>query len=287
VELFIQQIINGLTTGSIYVLVAIGLVLVFGVMGLPNFAHGSLYMMGAYFLLWLVVFLKINYFLSVVIAALLLAIVGIGCERFVFHPLKDKVVLSSLIAAIGLLSLFEGAIQVIFGTEYYELPPPIDKMITVLGVSTSVQRIMILVATVIIIISLHLFLKRTVTGATIEAMAQDREGAYLVGINSDRVSMITFGLAMVMAALAAALAAPILLVYPQMGQLIINKAFVILVIGGMGSLPGAIFGGYILGITESMGATYVSMYYKDLISFAVLVIFLSVRPTGLFNKGGK
>lgn len=284
VELFLQQILNGLTTGSIYCLVALGLTLVYGVMELPNFAHGALYMLGAFVTLTAIKILGLNYWLCMLISAIVLAVIGILVERVVYHPLRNAPHANNLIAAVGLLFFLEGAALVIWGPEYWKLTTPYDKVINVLGFTLTQQRLVVIVATVVLLAGLNLFLKKTLVGASIEAMAQDRKGASLVGIKVNRVSMLTFAIASSLAAIAATLAGPINLVYPSMGHLVILKAFVIIVLGGMGSLPGAVLGGYILGLAESMGATYISMAYKDLVAFAILILILTVKPTGLFSR---
>ncbi len=166
------------------------------------------------------------------------------------------------------------------------MPTPYGNVVTVFGLTLTVQRILIIASTVVIMMLLYLFLKKTFIGASIIAMAQNREGANLVGINTNKVAMMTFLLSGGLAALAASLASPINLVFPGMGHLVILKAFVIIILGGMGSIPGAIVGGYILGFSESLGATYVSNDYKDIIAFAILVIILTVKPNGLFAKEG-
>jgi len=287
VELFIQQLINGLTTGSIYCLVALGLTLVYGVLHLPNFAHGSLYMLGAFVTLTLMKSLHTNYWLCMLLSALVLAIVGVAVERLVYHPLRNAPPVNNFIAAVGLLLFFESLALVIWGPEYWQLTTPYDRVINIMGLTLTQQRLVIIIATVVLLIGLNLFLKKTLIGASIEAAAQDRKGASLVGIRVDQVFMLTFAIATGLAAVAASLAGPINLVYPAMGHIVILKAFVIIVLGGMGSLPGAIVGGYILGLAESMGATYISMAYKDLIAFSILVLILSIKPQGLFVKGVK
>jgi branched-chain amino acid transport system permease protein len=146
-----------------------------------------------------------------------------------------------------------------------------------------VQRLLIIGAAFTLMLALHLFLTRTVMGSTIIAMAQNREGASLVGIDANRVAMLTFAVSGVLAAFAATLYAPINLVYPAMGHLVITKAFVIIILGGMGSVPGAILGGLIIGFAESFGAFYVSDHYKDIIAFVALVVILSFRPQGIFK----
>ena len=144
------------------------------------------------------------------------------------------------------------------------------------------QRVLIIAGAIALMIALQIFLRRTTMGATIVAMAENREGASLVGIDLTRVSMLTFAISGALAAVAAVLYAPINLIYPGMGDLVILKAFVIIILGGMGSVPGAIVGGMVIGLGESFGAFYVSNDAKDLIAFALLVLILSVRPQGLF-----
>ena len=152
------------------------------------------------------------------------------------------------------------------------------------GITAPAQRLLIIVAAFALMVALHLFLTRTTTGSTIIAMAQNREGASMVGIDANRVSMLTFAISGVLAAVAATLYAPINLVYPAMGHLVITKAFVIIILGGMGSIPGAVLGGLIIGFAESFGAYYISTDYKDIIAFVLLVVILSLRPQGLFAK---
>ena len=154
-----------------------------------------------------------------------------------------------------------------------------------LGVNITEQRILVIVAAVVTMVGLYLLLKRTLVGMSIEAMAQDREGALLVGIDTRRVALLTFAISGALAAVAGSLIAPLLLVFPNMGELIILKAFVIVILGGMGSVPGAILGGYLLALAETMAGTYVSFAFSELIAFGLLVLVLVIRPTGLFQKG--
>ncbi|MFC0558028.1 branched-chain amino acid ABC transporter permease [Halalkalibacter alkalisediminis] len=286
-ELFFQQLLNGLTVGSVYSLVALGLTLVFGILHVPNFAHGALYMVGAYVALTVMTALGINYWLAIAIAVVVVAFLSILMERLVFSRLDAKDPLPIMIAAIGMLFFLESFAQYIWGSQYQRMVTPYGDSIQILGLTVTIQRILVIVAAVLLMILLHLFLTRTMTGAAIIAMSQNRSGAFLVGIHSSRVAMMTFAIAGGLAAAAAALSAPINLVFPSMGNLVIMKAFVIIIIGGMGSIPGAIIGGYILGMAESLGATYLSADYKDLIAFFLLVLILTLKPTGLFAKGVK
>jgi len=151
----------------------------------------------------------------------------------------------------------------------------------------TLQRLLVILGAALLILLLQLFLKRTWIGATIEAVAQSPEGAQLVGISIDRVSSLTFGLGTALAAAAATLIAPIFLVYPTMGSILNLKAFVVIIIGGMGSIPGAVIGGLMLGLTEALGGGFISTDYKDIFAFGALVTFLTFRPMGLFGKGAR
>jgi branched-chain amino acid transport system permease protein len=199
--------------------------------------------------------------------------------------LRNASGLHPMIAAIGLLLFLEAGAQAIWGAEFHRMPTPYGGMVEVAGVTAPVQRLLIIGAAFALMLALHLFLTRTVMGSTIVAMAQNRDGASLVGIDANRVAMLTFAISGALAAVAAALFAPINLVFPAMGNLVITKAFVIIILGGMGSVPGAIVGGLIIGFAESFGAFYISTDYKDIIAFAILVLILSLRPQGIFSKG--
>lgn len=285
-NLFFQQILNGLTLGSVYGLVALGLTLVYGILHVPNFSHGALYMVGAYAAWMLMTAVGANYWIAMLGSGVVVAAIAVLCERLVFNPLRHAPPIHDKIAAIGILLFLEAGVQAIWGAEFQRMPSPFPGvMIEFMGLIMPAQRLLIIVGAIVLMLGLHFFLKRTTTGSSIVAMAQDREGAFLVGIDANKVSMITFAISGFLAAAAAALFVPISLVFPAMGHLVIMKAFVIIVLGGMGSIPGAIIGGMIIGFAESFGAFYVSTNYKDLIAFALLVVILSLRPQGLFTKG--
>jgi branched-chain amino acid transport system permease protein len=286
-EIFVQQLFNGLTIGSVYSLVALGLTLVYGILHIPNFAHGALYMMGGYITLTMMTKAGLHYWLAIIVSVLVVGLLGVLMERFVFYPLKDAPPIHDKIAAIGILLFLEALAQFVWGADYQTMPTPYGQVVNVLGLTFTVQRILIIVFAIVVMILLYLFLKKTFTGATIIAMSQNREGANLVGINTNKIAMMTFMISGGLAAIAASLASPINLVFPGMGHLVILKAFVIIILGGMGSIPGAIIGGYILGFSESLGATYISNDYKDIIAFILLVLILTIKPTGLFAKGGQ
>lgn len=280
-NIFFQQVLNGLTLGSVYALVALGLTLVYGILHIPNFAHGALYMAGAYAMFFLAGSLGANYWVAMIGAAAVVALMAVLCDRLVFHPMRDAPPLHDMIAAIGILTFIEAGVQAIWGAEFHRLAPPYPSIVQAFGLIAPAQRLLIIAAAFGLMLLLHLFLTRTTTGSTIMAMAQNREGAALVGIDATRVSVLTFAISGALAAVAAALFAPINLIYPSMGHLVILKAFVIIILGGMGSIPGAILGAMVIGFAESFGAFYVSTHYKDIIAFVLLVVILSLRPQGL------
>lgn len=285
-DILIQQLFNGLTIGSVYSLVALGLTLVYGILHIPNFAHGALYMVGGYVTLTMMTQWGLHYWFAILASVLVVGVLGVIMERLVFHPLRHAPPIQDKIAAIGILLFLESFAQFVWGADYQTMPTPYGKVVSIFGLTFTQQRILIVVSAIVVMILLYMFLRKTFIGLTIIAMSQNREGASLVGINTNKVAMLTFFISGGLAAIAASLSSPINLVYPGMGHLVILKAFVIIILGGMGSVPGAIVGGYILGFSESLGATYISNDYKDIIAFVLLVIILSVKPTGLFAKGG-
>jgi branched-chain amino acid transport system permease protein len=282
--LFFQQLVNGIMLGAAYSLVALGLTLIYGILHIPNFAHGHKYMWAAFTSLFLVVNFHTNYWVSLVIAMVVLGFVGAGVERLVYRPLRDVPHVNSFIAAIGLLLFLESLSLIFWGADFRRFPTLYDKPLHIFGVAITLQRLLVIVGAALFIILLQVFIKRTWLGATIEAVAQNPEGAQLVGISIDRVSSLTFGIGTAMAAAAATLIAPIFLVYPTMGAMPNLKAFVVIIIGGMGSIPGAVIGGFMLGLIEALGGGYISTDYKDLFAFGALVTFLTLRPMGLFGK---
>ncbi|WP_106497887.1 branched-chain amino acid ABC transporter permease [Lentibacillus sp. Marseille-P4043] len=283
-DLFFQQLLNGLSNGSVYSLVALGLTMVFGILHVPNFAQGAFYMIGAYVTLTVMTMFGFNYWIAMLVSMMMTGLLAILSDRLIFHPLRNAPPLHQMMGAIGILLFLVALAQVLWGPNYQQMTSPYGDVVSLFGITVTQQRLIVIIATVIIMIVLHMFLTKTMIGSAIIAMAQNREGAYLVGINANVVAMLTFAISGVLAAAAANLASPINLVFPGMGDLVIMKAFVIIIIGGMGSIPGAIIAGYLLGIIESFGATYISGDYKDVIAFALLVIILTVKPTGLFAR---
>lgn len=283
-DLFLQQVFNGIMFGSTYAIVALGLTLVMGILNIPNFAHGHLYMLGGYITYLFIGTLGLSYWPSVILAMIVLGLVGMLMERIVYRPLADQPPINAFIAAIGALLFLEALALVVWGPQGLRIDDPYPQTIHVLGIIMSVQRLLVIVGAVVLIVALHLFMKKTLLGTTIEAVAQNREGAMLNGINVNRVSAITFAISAATAAVAASFLSPIFMLSPSMGAILGMKAFIIVLLGGMGSIPGAILGGYILGLLEALGGGYISAAYKDVFAFGALILILSIKPTGIFGK---
>ncbi|THF69352.1 branched-chain amino acid ABC transporter permease [Deinococcus sp. Arct2-2] len=282
---FLQQLFNALALGGVYALVALGLTLVYGVMRVPNFAHGGLYMLGAYLSYAVLTGLGWGYVPALLISAVGVALLAAFMERVIFYPMRNAPHVHPMIAAIGVLFFLEAAVQLVWGPDFKQITEPVPGIVNVGGVIVTWQRLLVIAASVVVMLGLNYFLKRTLTGATIEAMSQNREGARLVGVNTNRVGMMTFAISGALAAAAATLIAPIISVSPSMGEVMNLKVFAIIILGGMGSVPGAIVGAFLLALAEVFGGYYISLDFSDVIGFAMLVIVLALKPQGLFKRG--
>jgi branched-chain amino acid transport system permease protein len=265
-------------------MVALGLTLIFGILEIPNFAHGALYMVGAFIAFFCISSLGVSYWIALVVSLAALFVAGMVVERFIYRPFYKQPHISSFIVAVGLILILENGALVLWGADFRRISPPNSAILNVLGITVTFQRLIVIIFAALLIIATHLFIKKTRLGAAIEATSQNREGAQLMGINTSFVGQATFGLGTALAAVAAVLVAPILLISPTMGESVIAMAFVIIILGGMGSFIGAVVGGYIIGLLETLVSTYVTSYYTEALIFGVLVVVLAVKPTGLFGK---
>lgn len=283
-DLLLQQLFNGVMLGSTYAIVALGLTLVYGILQIPNFAHGHMYMLGAYVCFFLMTVIGIGYWPALAVVAVFMSIAGVVLERLAYSPLRKQPHISSFISALGALIVLENGVIAIWGPQGERIPNPYTGIIEVFGITMTEQRLLVIGVAVVLILLLQFFIKKTTLGSTIEAVAQNPEGAKLVGINVKWVSSMTFAISTGLAAVAACLVAPIFMISPSMGALLGMKAFVIVILGGLGSVPGAIVGGLILGLIEALGGGYLSAAYKDVFAFGALVLILAIKPTGLFGK---
>jgi branched-chain amino acid transport system permease protein len=271
--------------GSIYALIAMGVAMIYGVMNIPDFALGAKSMFGGYVAFFVTTAAQQNYGVALVASMVVLGILGLGVERWIFRPLLKAPPINGFISAFGLLLVFENFALIAFGSGYRRILSPYDRqMITIFGANLTMQRLLVVIIAMVLMIGLHVFIKYTSLGAAIRAVAQNRRGALLCGIHTERIAGITMAIGSALAGIAGALVGPIAMVYPSMGDTLIVKAFVITILGGMGSIFGAIIGGYILGLVEALGAMYISVDYKDAFAFGLLVVVLAIRPQGLFGK---
>jgi branched-chain amino acid transport system permease protein len=294
--MFTQQLINGLALGAVYALIALGYTMVYGILQLINFAHGEVYMLGAY--LGIIVLgaltylgltaysLPLSLLLTVIISMAFCAAYGAVIERVAYRPLRNASKLAPLISAVGMSIILQNFVMLAQGKEYKNLPPMLpSEGFTIFGANVSPVQIYILTASVLIMLGLHFFVARTRLGKAMRATAQDRVMAGLVGININQVISITF---MIGSALAAVAGVMVTLYYGVvhffMGYLAGIKAFTAAVLGGIGSIPGAMLGGFMLGLIENFGASYISSVYKDAFAFLVLIVTLIIRPSGLLGQ---
>lgn len=271
--------------GSIYALIAMGVAMIYGVMNVPDFALGAKAMLGGYVAFFLTATFHQAYGVALAGSVLVLAVVGLAVERWIFRPLAGAPPINGFISAFGLLLVFENFALIVFGSSYRRILSPYDQqVIHIFGASLTMQRLLVVLIAVAVMVGLHLFIKFTTLGTAIRAVAQNRRGALLCGIHTERIAGLTMAIGSALAGVAGALVGPIAMVYPTMGEALIVKAFVITILGGMGSIVGAIVGGYVLGLIEALGAMYISVDYKDAFAFAVLILVLAIRPQGLFGR---
>jgi branched-chain amino acid transport system permease protein len=275
-----EILINSLVMSSMITLMALGLVLVFSIMGILNFAHGQFYMMGSYVLYCTFNLLGINYFASLVLAALAMSLLGVAMERFVMRPIGQP--LQIVVATIAMIQFFEGVVVLIFGPRPKSVSQAFTGSTVLASTSIPNERIAIVVIALILIIALYLFLNRTRWGLAIRAAAQQPVAAGLFGIRASRVTSIVMAMGCGLAALAGGIMAPIFYIDPWMGSSPLTYALLAIVIGGMGSLLGAVIGGIILGIIGSIVAYYIG-FWATLAALGVVVVILLIRPQGLFG----
>ncbi len=293
-QLFLQQLLNGLTIGMIYALIALGYTMVYGILQLINFAHGDVFMVGGYLALtaigivaalgtglpvWGVILFVFLFSMSGA------ALLGVGIERFAYRPLRGSPRLTALISAIGMSFVLQNTVMLLYGSKEQIMPDILPQwQIDLSGVTVSLIQGMILVTAVSLMIFLNLFVKKTSTGRAMRAVAENPEAASLMGVSVDRVIRSTFMVGSGLAAMGGTLFA---MNYGSLnfhdGYLAGIKAFTAAVFGGIGSIPGAMIGGILLGVFEGFCAGYISSEWKDVFAFGLLVALLLFRPSGIFG----
>ena len=283
-EALLEQVINGLMMGSIYVLVALGMVLIYGVMHVVNFAHGVVFTLGGYLGHFFYHRVFDSYVLAIALSMLSLALLGLLLERGVFRPLAGNV-RNQVIASLGLILFLENLVVALWGPNALQWKVGTAEHFVQWGeLRFSLHHLGIIAITATLVTALGLYLKHTRFGTAIRATSQSQEAALVVGIPVRRVQWSTFAIGCMLAAIGGALVGPLFLVFPQMGDVPLIKGLAGILLGGMGSVPGAVVGGLILGLTESVSTLYLPTDYRDSIAFMVMVAILLLRPQGLFGQ---
>ena len=287
--ILLQIVFWGVYAGCIYILLATGLNLIFGVMKVVNFAHGEFLMIGAYITATIFLLTGINPYAIILLSMLALIAIGAAVERLCFRPILGTGKLNEIFLSIGLIYIVQNGAAVIWGDEWQSIKSPYEGISVPIGsLNVPLDYIIIMVVTAGILVGLFLFLNRTRIGREMRATSQNRKGAMLVGINVERMDILSFGIGCALAAGAGTLWVVSGQVFnPYMGSIPAVKAFAIIILGGLGSIPGAIVGGLIYGIAENGAAYYFGGIWKDAVSFIILIIVLVIRPTGLFGESGE
>jgi branched-chain amino acid transport system permease protein len=282
---FGQYILNGISQGCVYALLASGLTLMFGILNVPNFAQGHLYMVAAYLCFYMVMSFLMNYWLALIFVTVALGIMGLAIYSLVFYPIRDAPEVNLFVAAMALLMILEGVALSLFGTETkWFVTPYTSGVMTFGGLALPVQRFIVIMGTLVVMVALQLVIKRTVTGAALEATAQHREGALLCGIKVTQISALAFIIGISLAGVAGVLIGPAVLLMSTMGMGPLLVAFSAIIFGGLGSIPGAVLGAFLLGLVESLASGYISATYSLIFVFGIMILMLLFRPRGLLGK---
>lgn len=285
---FITNLINGVSLGSIYAVIALGYTMVYGIAKMLNFAHGDVIMVGAYIVFALTSYAGVNPYLALVISMAACTLLGMAIERFAYKPLRGASPLAVLITAIGVSCFLQNMALLIFGSQAKSFTSIVNlPALTLAGgkITISAETIVTIIVSLIIMVSLTLFVNKTKPGRAMLAVSEDKGAAQLMGVNVNATISLTFAIGSGLAAVAGVLLCS---AYPtlssQTGAMPGIKAFVAAVLGGIGSIPGAVIGGVLIGVIEILSRSYISSQMADAIVFAVLIIVLLVKPTGILGK---
>ncbi len=284
---FIQLTINGLLQGGIYSLISIGLTLIFGVTRIVNFAHGEFLMLAMYATYFLFHSAGMDPYLSLLIVTPLLFLLGLVAERLVIHPILNAPSFMQIFSTVGLSVALQNAALFLFTADYRSIRTAYStKALSASDFLISIPRLIAFVASILISFCLFLFLKKTYIGKAIRAVAQNRMASTLMGINIRRIYLLTFGLGTALVGIAGGLLMPVYYVFPTVGGLFVLTAFVVVVLGGMGNITGALVGGLIIGVVESYSGFYLATQLKEAVYFIIFILVLLLKPSGLFGIVG-
>jgi branched-chain amino acid transport system permease protein len=281
----LQHLVNAIVLGGTYALLGIGLTLIFGIMRVVNFTHGELYAFGAYAVYWLVATGGVNFFLAIPISIAAGLLLGAAVEYLLLRPMRGADIDTTMLVMIGAWIVMQNSEMIVWGGVAKSVATPFPESPLVVGaVSVSWLRLFALGFALLLIAITYVLINRTKLGRAMRATFQDADTAALMGVNIRAIHTATFAIGSGLAAAAGALLGPVFLVEPTMGDLASLKAFAIVILGGLGNVTGATIGGFVLALVEEMGAGYVSSGYRDAMGFAIIIVVLLVKPTGLFAR---
>jgi len=281
-EILLQPLVYGLQIGLTYVLLALGLTVIFSMMNVLNLAHGEFYMLGAFTVFYMNGLLKVNYFLALAMSVVVVAVMGIFFERIFFRPARGEVV-PTVIVGIGLMWLLQTAAQLLFGAQPRGMKEVFQGSVSFLNINISDSRIAAGIISILLVAGVYLFIYKTKQGKAMQAVAQDREAAMSLGIDVGKIGTLGFALGCGLAGAAGGLMAPIFFIEPTMGTTTLIKSLCIIILGGVGSIPGAALGGIILGVIESYGQTFLG-YSATTFPFLIILFILVFKRTGLMGR---
>lgn len=286
--MFIEMLINGITVGGIYALIALGYTMVYGILKIVNFAHGDVFMVGSFIGLLFARNLGLPIGIAYPLAMIVTALVGIVIERLCYRPIRIRGAdaLAILISALGVSIFLENFAQLVWGTETVTYIQKIKNAnYNIGGIQISRIQIILIISSIALMAALYYLVNKTKVGVAMRATSQSITSAQLMGINTERVIMMTFGVGSALACVAGILVGTYYdAVFPLVGYSYGLKAFAAAILGGIGSIPGAMLGGFLIGIVETFGAGYISTGYKDAFAFGILILVLILRPSGLLGK---
>jgi branched-chain amino acid transport system permease protein len=281
----LQHLANAVIVGGTYALLGIGLTLIFGIMRIVNFTHGELYAFGGYMMYFFAVVLGMNFYMSIAFAICAGMLLGAAIEFVLLRSKQGADIDTTMLIMIGAWIVLQNTEHLVWGGIAKSIDSPFSiEPVTIGPISLSSIRIFVLIVAVVLIVATYVLINRTKLGKAMRATFQDSSTAALMGINTSAIYTITFGLGSALAAAAGALLGPVFVVTPTMGDLASLKAFAIVILGGLGNITGAVFGGFILAFVEEMGASYISSGYRDAMGFLIIIVVLLFRPTGLFAR---
>jgi len=257
---------------------------VFGILGIAHFAHGSVSMFGGYLTFFFVTSWGFPLLLAILVALVVGLLLGVLIELLAYRPVRNANHINAFIVALGLTMMVEGLNLEFFGHEQVVIPTNLSRVFEVGGVTVPELRLYVIIAAALLILAMTLFVEKTKTGQAIRAVAENRDAAILMGVNVNTIPMVVFAISTALGVCAGVMVGSLFAIAPGIGEGLVVKGFAVLILGGLGSIPGAVVGGLVLGITEALAAGFISSAYKDVIAFVVMITVLLFRPQGLMGK---